>query len=110
MLSTSIAKDPMAVFLYAVKSPVIKGKLQEKDEEIRSMKEELSSMRAEMNDVLEVLKIKSKNGMIGKDRTMLDEDRKISFCEHYEDCRTRVVKIPIDSVQIEEVQTSSVHK
>jgi hypothetical protein len=70
------------------------------------MKEELSSMRSEMNDVIEVLKIaKSKNGMIGKDRTMLDED-----CEDYEDGRTRVVKIPVDSVQIEEVQTSSVHK
>jgi hypothetical protein len=90
---------------------IIKGKLQEKDEEIRSMREELSSMRSEMNDVLEVLKIaKSKNGMIGKNRTMLDEDRNISFCEDYEDGRTRVVKIPIDGVQIEEVQTSSVHK
>ena len=73
------------------------------------MKEELSSMRDEMND--EVLKIaKSKNVMIGKDRTMLDKDRSISFCEDYEDGRTCVVKIPIDSVQIEEVQTSSVHK
>ena len=64
-----------------------------------------------MNDVLEVLKIaKSKNGTIGKDRTMLDEDQNISFCEDYEDGRTRVVKIPIDSMQMEEVQTSSVHK
>jgi len=61
---------------------IIKGKLSEKDEEIRSMKEELSSMRSEMKDVLEVLKIaKSKNGMIVKDRTTLDEDRNISFCE-----------------------------
>jgi hypothetical protein len=47
---------------------IIKGKLQERDEEIRTMKEELSSMRSEMNDVLEVLKIaKSKNDMVGKD-------------------------------------------
>lgn len=46
---------------------VIKGKLQEKDEEIRSMSEEISSMRSEMKDVLEVLKIaKSNNGMVGK--------------------------------------------
>jgi hypothetical protein len=46
---------------------IIKGKLSEKDEEIRPMKEELSSMRSEMNDVLEVLKIaKSKNGKVGK--------------------------------------------
>jgi len=64
---------------------IIKGKLSEREEEIRSMKEELISMRSEMNDVLEVLKIaKSKNGMLGKDRTMLDEDGNISFCEDYE--------------------------
>jgi len=75
------------------------------------MKEELSSMRSEIKDVLEVLKIaKSKNGIIGKDGTMLDEERNISFCEDYEGGQTRVVKIPIDGVQIEEVQTSSVHK
>ena len=56
---------------------IIKGKLSEKDEEIRSMKEEAHSMRSEMNDALEVLKIpKSKNGMVGKDRTMLDENRR----------------------------------
>jgi len=85
--------------------------LSKKDEEIRSMKEELSSMRSEIKDVLEVLKIaKSKNGIIGKDGTMLDEERNISFCEDYEGGQTRVVKIPIDGVQIEEVQTSSVHK
>jgi hypothetical protein len=49
---------------------VIRGKLSEKDKEIRSMKEELTSMRSQMDDVLEVLKIaKSKNGMVGKDFT-----------------------------------------
>ena len=59
---------------------VIRGKLQEKDEEIRSMKEEITSMRSQMNDVLEVLKIaKSHNGMVGKDRTMLDENRRMTF-------------------------------
>ena len=48
---------------------IIKGKLQEKDEEIRSMKEELTSMRSEMNDVLEVpenSKIKQRHGREGQ--------------------------------------------
>ncbi|MGA9151296.1 MAG: hypothetical protein WBZ36_12025 [Candidatus Nitrosopolaris sp.] len=59
---------------------IIKGKLQEKDEEIRLMKEELFSMRSEMNDVLEVLKIaKLKDGTVGRDRTMLDENRRVTF-------------------------------
>ena len=144
MLSTSIAKDPMAVFLYAesyyrptqqevlqdylkavdnltigvdkavlqkqvdrIKQEtkdneyIIKGKLQERDEEIRSMKEELSSMRSQMNDVLEVLKItKSKDGMVGKDRTMLDEKRRVTF--GYVDNNNQIVevKVPLDGVEI----------
>ena len=80
---------------------IIKGKLSEREEEIRSMKEGLSSMRSEMNDVLEVLKIaKSKNGMIGKDRTMLDENRRVTF--GYVDNNNQIVevKIPLDGVEI----------
>ena len=83
---------------------VIKGKLSEKDDEIRSMKEELSSMRSQMNDVLEVLKIaKSNNGMVGKDRTMLDENRRVTF--GYVDNNNQIVevKVPLDGVEIDEV-------
>jgi hypothetical protein len=83
---------------------VIRGKLSEKDEEIRSMKQELTSMRSQMNDVLEVLKIaKSKNGMVGKDRTMLDEKRRVTF--GYVDNNNQIVemKIPLDGVEIDQV-------
>ena len=83
---------------------VIRGKLSEKDEEIRSMKEELTSMRSQMNDVLEVLKIaKSKNGMVGKDRTMLDENHRMTF--GYVDNNNQIVevKIPLDGVEVDEV-------
>ena len=68
------------------------------------MKEELSSMRSQMNDVLEVLKItKSKDGMVGKDRTMLDEKRRVTF--GYVDNSNQIVevKIPLDGVKIDEV-------
>jgi hypothetical protein len=81
----------------------MRGKLSEKDEEMRSMKEELTSMRSQMNDILEVLKIaKSHNGMVGKDRTMLDENRRVTF--GYVDNNNQIVevKIPLDGVQIDE--------
>ena len=57
-----------------------------------------------MNDVLEVLKIaKSKNGMVGKDRTMLDEKRRVTF--GYVDNNNQIVetKIPVDGVEIDQV-------
>jgi len=80
---------------------IIKGKLSEREEEIRSMKEGLSSMRSEMNDVLEVLKIaKSKNGMIGKDRTMLDENRRVTFGYVNNNSQIVEVKIPLDGAEI----------
>jgi len=73
---------------------VIRGKLSEKDEEIGSMKEELTSMRSQMNDVLEVLKIaKSKDGMLAKDRTMLDENRRVTF--GYVENNNQIVEVKI---------------
>jgi hypothetical protein len=87
---------------------VIRGKLSEKDEEMRSMKEELTSMRSQMNDVLEVLKIpKSHNGMVGKNRTMLDENRQVTF--GYVDNNNQIVevKILVDGVEIDEVHAGS---
>jgi hypothetical protein len=87
---------------------IIKGKLQEKDEEIRSMKEELSSMRSQMNDVLEVLKIaKSKDGMVGKDRTMFDEKRRVTFGYVDNDNQIVEVKIPVDGIEIDKVRAGS---
>lgn len=84
--------------------------IQAKAERIQSLEEDVKSIREDMKNMFEVLSIAKQNdGRIWKDRTMLDEDRNISFCEDYEGGQTRV-KIPIDSVQIEEVQTSSIHK
>ena len=67
----------------------------------KKMKEDLISMRSQMNDVLEVLKIaKSKDGMVGKDRTMLDENRRVTF--GYVDNNNQIVevKVPLDGVEI----------
>ena len=82
---------------------IIKGKLEDKENEIGSLKDDMNSMREDMNNIFEVLKIaKRNNGRIGKDRTMLDEKRRISFCQDYENNRTINVKIPIDTVEIDE--------
>jgi hypothetical protein len=39
-----------------------------------------------------------------KDRTVLVENRHISFCQDYENGQTLGVKIPIDTVEIDEDQ------
>ncbi|MDQ6864669.1 MAG: hypothetical protein M3044_12690 [Thermoproteota archaeon] len=90
---------------------VIKGKLEDKEKEVRSLKEDMNSMRDDMNNVFEILKIAKRNdGRLGKDRTMLDEKRRISFCQDYENNRPISVKIPIDAVDIGEDETEQNHK
>lgn len=77
--------------------------LRQKDEELRTVKEELTSMKSQMNDVLEVLQIaKTKKGMIGNNRTMLDEKGRITFGYVNNDNHITEVKIPLDGVEIEE--------
>jgi hypothetical protein len=78
---------------------IIKGKVQEKDEEIRSMKKELRSMRSQMNDVLALKIAKSNNGMVGKDRTMLDEKHRVTL--GYVE-----VKIPIGGVEVNAISAT----
>lgn len=66
------------------------------------MQEQLKHMRDDMNDVLEVLKIaKTKNGKIGNDRTIFDENRRVTFGFVDKNNRLSEVKIPIDSVEID---------
>jgi integrase len=87
---------------------ILSGKLQEKGQEILSLKEEINSMRDDMNNVLKIAK--KNNGKIGRDRTMLDEKGRISFCQDYDDGRILSVKIPIDSVEVGEDQTEPIQK
>lgn len=82
---------------------IIRGKLQEKDEEIQTMKEDLNYMRSQMNDVLEALKIAKKtNGMVGEIQ-MLDEKRRMTFGYVNSNNKFTEVKIPLDEVEIKDV-------
>jgi hypothetical protein len=90
---------------------VIKGKLEDKENEIRSLKEDMDSMRDDMNNVFEILKIAKRNkGRLGKGKTILDEKGRLSFCQDYENGRTISVKIPIDTVEIGENAIDQNHK
>jgi hypothetical protein len=82
---------------------IIKGKLEDKEREIGSLKDDMNSLRDDMNNIFEVLKIaKRNNGGLGKDRTMLDEKGRISFCQDYENNRTISVKIPMETVEVDQ--------
>lgn len=82
---------------------VIKGKLEDKENEIRSLKDDMNSMRDDMNNIFEVLKIaKRNNGRLGKDRTMLDENSRLTF--GYVDSSNKIIEVrmPINQTEIHE--------
>jgi hypothetical protein len=63
------------------------------------------------DDVFEVLKVVKRNGgRVGKDKTVLDENRNITFYQDYENARglrqTVGVEILIDAVEVEEYQST----
>lgn len=81
---------------------IIRGKLQEKDEEISSLKENQDKLESQMTAIFEVLKLaKANNGTVSKNRTMLDKNRKVTFRYVDDNSNTVNVKIPIDSVDID---------
>jgi hypothetical protein len=74
---------------------IIQAKLREKEGEIEELK-------SQMSDVLTTLKMaKTKDGVIAKNRTVLDEKRRITFDYIGDDNEVVNVKIPIDSVEVE---------
>lgn len=72
---------------------------------MESQEVDIKSMREDMNNMFEVLwKAKQNNGS-RQDKTILDENRNITFFEDYADgqsIKTRSVSFPIDSVKIGE--------
>jgi integrase len=77
---------------------ILKAKLQEKDEQLTRICERQDNLEVEFMEILRIAK--SKDGMIGKDRTILDQDRNV--IAKYVDDRNqiRTVKFPIDAVEI----------
>jgi integrase len=77
---------------------ILKAKLHEKDEQLTKILERQDDLEVRFMEVLRIAKLK--DGMIGKDRTVLDQDRNITA--KYVDDRNqmRTVKFPIDSIEI----------
>jgi hypothetical protein len=68
-------------------------------------------MQEDMQDIFEVLRVVKRNdGRVGTDKTVLDENRNITFYQDYENAQglrqTVGVKIPIDAVEVEEFQST----
>jgi len=79
----------------------LKETTKDKDREIQLLKDDMNAMRDHMKNIFEVLKIAKQNdGRIGKDRTMLDENRRVTFGCVDNNNQIVEVKVPLDGVEI----------
>jgi hypothetical protein len=103
MVSSADAQDPMVGFLYALQSPISKKKYPQRFRVLRF----LGYNVVLMDDALKFLK-KAREDPEWK--TVLDENRNITFYQDYENehglRQTVGVKIPIDAVEVEEFQST----
>jgi hypothetical protein len=81
--------------------------LQEKSKEIQALKEQMVKMeesQLKITELLEVMKIaKSSDGKVGKDRTMLDEKRRVTIGYVDDNNQSVEMKVPLDGFEIDEV-------
>ena len=78
---------------------------EKKDREISELKEQMAKMeesQLKITELLEVMKIaKSRDGKVGKDRTMLDEKRRVTVGYVDDNNQSVEMKVPVDRFEID---------
>ena len=94
--------------LQALRNEILETKAiqQKREDEMQVLKEHMAKMeesQLKITELLEVMKIaKSSDGKVGKDRTMLDEKRRVTI-GYVDDNNQRVeMKVPLDGFEIDE--------
>jgi hypothetical protein len=105
-LATEIqAKDQE---MQALRNEILETKAaqQKKEDEMRVLKEQMAKMeesQLKITELLEVMKIaKSSNGKVGKDRTMLDEKRRVTIGYVDDNNQSVEMKVPLDGFEIDD--------
>jgi hypothetical protein len=79
---------------------------QKKEDEMQVLKEHMARMeesQLKITELLEVMKIaQSIDGKVGKDRTMLDEKRRVTIGYVDDNNQTVEMKVPLDGFEIDE--------
>ena len=79
---------------------------EKKDREISELKEQMAKMeesQLKITELLEMMKIaKSRDGKVGKDKTMLDEKRRVTIGYVDNNNQSVEMKVPVDGFEIDE--------
>jgi hypothetical protein len=82
------------------------AQMESKDKEIKELRDKMAKMeesQLKITELLEVMKIaKSSDGRLGKDRTMLDEKRRVTIGYVDDNNRSLEMKVPLDGFEIDE--------
>jgi hypothetical protein len=82
------------------------SQMESKDKELQELRDKMAKMeesQLKITELLEVLKIaKSSDGKVGKDRTMLDEKRRVTIGYVDDNNQSVEMKVPLDGFEIDE--------
>ena len=85
-----------------------------KEDEMQVLKEQMVKMeesQLKITELLEVMKIaKSSDGRVGKDRTMLDEKRRVTIGYVDDNNQSVEMKVPLDGFEASSFQSVSKHQ
>jgi hypothetical protein len=85
------------------------AQMRSKDKEIKELRDKMARMeesQLKITELLEVMKIaKSSDGKIGEDRTMLDEERRVTIGYVDNNNQNVEMKIPLDGFEADEVES-----
>jgi len=82
------------------------AQMRSKDKEIKELRDKMAKMeesQLKITELLQVMKIaKSSDGKVGKDRTMLDEKRRVTIGYVHDNNQSVEMKVPLDGFEIDE--------
>ena len=88
------------------------AQMKSKDKEIKELRDKMAKMeesQLKITELLEVMKIaKSGDGKLGKDRTMLDEERRVTIGYVDDNNQSIEMKVPLDGFEIDEASVDLV--
>src|SRR5215831_9535817 len=88
------------------------AQMESKDKVIQEIRDKMAKMeesQLKITELLEVMKIaKSGDGKLGKDRTMLDEERRVTIGYVDDNNQSVEMKVPLDGFEIDEASVDVV--
>jgi hypothetical protein len=108
----TVGSNSQAMFKLSESQQALASQMESKDKELQELRDKMAKMeesQLKITELLEVMKIaKSRDGKVGKDMTMLDEERRVTIGYIDDNNQSKEMKVPLDGFEIDEASVDVV--